>query len=98
MIGKSLVRLKFGKTHFSLEDVLNVRKACMMLREKARQQNRGKWAERLKYLIETLYAEVKNKDGEDFEPDSLGVTMASVDRHLNEQEYKFSTVCDRVFH
>lgn len=54
--------------------------------------------EKLNKLLETFYAEVKNKNGEDYEPDSLRVMMAALDRHLNEKGYKFSIIKDREFH
>ena len=43
-------------------------------------------------LLEGFYAEVKikNKNGDDYEPDILRVMIAALDRHLNEQGYKFS--------
>ena len=50
--------------------------------------------EKLK-LLETFYAEVKNKNGDDYEPDSLRVMIAALDRHLNEKGYKFSIIRDR---
>ena len=36
----------------------------------------------LNTLLEHFYAEVNNKKGEDYEPGSLKVMMASLDRHL----------------
>ena len=54
--------------------------------------------EKLNKLLETFYAEVKNKNGDDYEPDSLRVMMAALDRHLNEKGYKFSIIRDREFH
>ena len=42
-------------------------------------------------------AKVKNKHGDDYEPDSLRVTIAALDRHLNEKGYKFITR-DGEFH
>ena len=53
--------------------------------------------EKLNKLLETFYAEVKNKNGDDYEPDSLRVMIAALDRHLNEKGYKFS-IRDREFH
>ena len=46
--------------------------------------------EKLKKLLETFYAEVKNKNGDDYEPDSLRVMIAALDRHLraNAQKYR----------
>ena len=48
----------------------------------------GKGPRKLNKLLETLYAEVKDKNWDDFEPDSLRVMMAALDRQLNEQGYK----------
>ena len=42
-------------------------------------------AEKLNKLLETFYAEVKNKNGDYYEPGSLRVMIATLDRHLNEQ-------------
>ena len=53
--------------------------------------------EKLNKLLETFYAEVKNKNGDDYEPDSLRVMIAAVDRHLNDKGYKFSIIRDREF-
>ena len=36
----------------------------------------------LNRLLEKFYAKVKNKNGEDYEPDSLRVMIAAFDRHL----------------
>ena len=54
--------------------------------------------EKLNKLLETFYAEVKNKNGDDYQPDSLKVMIAALDRHLNDEGYKFSTIRDREFH
>ena len=54
--------------------------------------------EKLNKLLETFYAEVKNQNGDDYESESLKVMMAALDRHLNEQGYKFSIIRDREFH
>ena len=53
--------------------------------------------ENLNKLLETFYAEVKNKNGDDYKPDSLRVMIAALDRHLNEQGYKFSIIREREF-
>ena len=58
----------------------------------------GKGPRKLNKLLETLYAEVKDKNWDDFEPDSLRVMMAALDRQLNEQGYKFSIIRERGFH
>ena len=54
--------------------------------------------EKLNKLLETFCAEVKNKKGDDYEPDSLKVMTAALDRHLNEKGYKFSIIRDREFY
>ena len=54
--------------------------------------------EKLNKLLETFYAEVKNKNGDDYEPDSLRVMIAALGRHLNEKGYKFSIIRNREFH
>ena len=54
--------------------------------------------EKLNMLLGTLYAELKNKSGDDYEPDSLRVMIAAPDRHLNEKGYKFFIIRDREFH
>ena len=54
--------------------------------------------EKLNKLLETFYADVKNKNGNDYEPDSLRVMIAALDRHLNEKGYKFSIIRNREFH
>ena len=54
--------------------------------------------EKLNNLLETFYAEVKNKNGDDYEPDSLTVMIAALDRYLIEKGYKFSIIRDREFH
>ena len=52
----------------------------------------------LNTLLERFYAEIiKNKQGEDYEPESLKVMIASLDRHLKNKGYGLSIVCDREF-
>ena len=51
-------------------------------------------------LVKTLlrfYAEVRNKHGEQYEPESLKVMMASLDHHLREHNYPYSIIKDRQF-
>ena len=43
-------------------------------------------------LHERFYAEIKNKYGEDYEPDSLKVMITSLDRHLKNKDFKLSLV------
>ena len=38
--------------------------------------------------LHKFYAKVRNKDGEDYEPESLRVMIAALDQHLKEQGYK----------
>ena len=52
----------------------------------------------LNRLLEKFYAEVKNKDGLDYEPESLRVMIAALDRHLKEKQYSLSIVREREFH
>ena len=47
--------------------------------------------------LEHFYAEVNNKKGEDYEPESLKVMMASLDRHLKNKGCLLSIVRDREF-
>ena len=51
----------------------------------------------LNTLLERFYAELKNKHGEDYEPESLKVMVASLDRHLKNKGYSLSIVRDREF-
>ena len=51
----------------------------------------------LNTLLERFYAELKNKHGEDYEPESLKVMIASLDRHLKNKGYSLSIVRDREF-
>ncbi|KAK2548374.1 Uncharacterized protein P5673_031442 [Acropora cervicornis] len=52
----------------------------------------------LNRLLEKFYAEVKNKKGEDYEPDSLRVMIAAFDTHLKEKQYPLSIIKDQEFH
>ena len=51
----------------------------------------------LNALLERFYAELKNRNGEDYEPDSLKVMINSLDRHLKDKGYTLSIVRDREF-
>ena len=48
-------------------------------------------------MLEHFYAEVKNKQGEDYVTESLKVIMASHDKHLKNKGYTLSIVRDREF-
>ena len=52
--------------------------------------------EALNKILEEFYATVRQKDGEDYEPDSLRVMVTAIDRYLTEKEYKHSIIRDRV--
>ena len=51
----------------------------------------------LNKTLELFYAEVKKSNGKDYEPDSLRVMIAAVDRHLKEKDYPMSIMKDRAF-
>lgn len=51
----------------------------------------------LNTVLERFYAEVRKKDGTDYEPDSLRVMQASLHRHLVEQNYPKSILSDVEF-
>ena len=44
-----------------------------------------------------FFAEIKRQDGKDYEPDSLAVMQAAIDRHLNLKGYSKSILKDREF-
>jgi hypothetical protein len=49
-------------------------------------------------LLSKFYAEVKKRDGTDYEPDCLRIMQSATDwRYLKENGYKASTVRDREF-
>ena len=54
-------------------------------------------AEELDKLLQRFYAEVRNKHGEQYEPESLKVMMASLDHYLREHNYPHSIIKDRQF-
>ena len=47
--------------------------------------------------LQKFYAEIRNKKGEEYEPDSLKVMLAALDRYLKEKNYSHSIVRDREF-
>lgn len=53
--------------------------------------------EELNNLLERFYAEVKNKRGNDYEPESLRIMITALDRHLKDKDYSLSIVRDREF-
>ena len=54
-------------------------------------------AEELDKILQRFYAEVRSKHGEQYEPESLKVMMASLDRYLREHNYPYSIIKDRQF-
>ena len=54
-------------------------------------------AEVLDSILQQFYAEVRNKRGESYEPESLKAMMASLDRYLRERNYSHSIIKDRQF-
>ena len=48
-------------------------------------------------MLEHFYAEVHNEKGEDYEPESLTVMRALIDRHLKNKGCTLSIVRDREF-
>ena len=48
-------------------------------------------------MLERFYAELKNKHGEDYEPESLKVMIASLDRSLKNKGHSLSIFRDREF-
>ena len=53
--------------------------------------------EELNVLLEEFYATVRKQDGTEYEPDSLRVMQAALDRHLRDSGCKFSIIRDREF-
>ena len=53
--------------------------------------------EELNLLLEEFYATVHKQDGTEYEPDSLRVMQAALDRHLGDNGCKFSIIRDREF-
>ena len=54
-------------------------------------------AKQLDEKLEKFFAEARKKDGSDYEPDSLRVMLASLDRHLKEAGSSISIAKDREF-
>jgi len=52
----------------------------------------------LNRLLEKFYAEVRNKNGQDYEPDSFRAMIATLDRHLKGKYYPLSIAKDPEFH
>ena len=54
-------------------------------------------AKELDEMLQKFFAEVRKKAGSDYEPDSLRVMIASLDRHLKEAGSNISIAKDREF-
>ena len=54
-------------------------------------------AEKLDALLCKFYAEVKMKNGDDYEPESLKIMQAAIDRFLKERNYSWSITRAREF-
>ena len=48
-------------------------------------------------LLNKFYVEIRKKDGTDYEPDSLGVMQAVIDRYLGHENYLVSIITGREF-
>ena len=46
----------------------------------------------------SVFTELRTKDGLEYEPESLRIMLAALDRHLKEQNYGYSLSKDRQFH
>ena len=53
--------------------------------------------EELDKVLSKFYAEVKRKDGDDYEPESLKIMQSSIERYLKEKDYPLSIVRAREF-
>ena len=54
--------------------------------------------EKLDKVLSKFYAEVKKKDGDDCEPESLKIMQSAIERYLKEKNYPMKIVRWREFH
>ena len=54
-------------------------------------------AKELDECLSRFFAEIRKSDGSDYEPDSLRVMLAAVDRHHKQNDSKISIAKDREF-
>ena len=54
-------------------------------------------AKQLDETLQKFFAEIRKKDGSEYEPDSLRVMLASLDQHLREKDAAFSIAKDIKF-
>ena len=54
--------------------------------------------EELDKVLSKFYAEVKKKDGDDYEPESFKIMQSAIEHYLKEKNYPLSIVRSREFH
>ena len=54
--------------------------------------------EELDKVLSKFYAKAKKKDGDNYEPESLKITLSAIERYLKEKNYPLSIVRSREFH
>ena len=54
--------------------------------------------EELDNILSKFYAEVRKRDGDDYEPESLKIMQSAIERYLKEKNYPLSIVRSREFH
>ena len=54
--------------------------------------------EELDKVLSKFYAEAKKKDGDNYEPESLKITLSAIERFLKEKNYPLNIVRSREFH
>ena len=60
--------------------------------------NIQKKADELDNILNKFYAEVKERDGDYYEPESLKIMQSAIERHLKDKNYPLSIVRSREFH
>ena len=48
-------------------------------------------------VLQSFYAEVRKRNGDEYEPNSLARMQVGIDRYLKENNYHVSIIRDRVF-
>ena len=48
-------------------------------------------------ILQKYYLEVRKQDGSDYEPDSLKVMQAALERYLSDKKYPYSLITGREF-
>ena len=70
--------------------------SCAKIRNKEQEIERLE-PSRLDEILQQIYAEMKRKDGTDYEPPSLANMQAALDRRLREAGYMYSLLTSRHF-